>query len=325
MLIHPTRRRMIALTCAVLWTGAARAESSNIPPTQTIEGRAFASQWRISAPAGADIERHRRAIEALLDRVDGQMSPWRDDSDLTRFNNSQRESAISPEAAIVARAALEIARDSGGWFDPTVGPLVAQWGFGRITGSNAGQWEGLSVGDNSLRKDAPGLTMDLCGIAKGHALDLMATHLLEAGERDFLIDLGGELKSAGFHPSGRDWQVAVEDPRQSQDGPAAGLRLPSGMAVATSGMRAQSYALGNNRYSHIINPRLARPVAGRIASVSVLRASAMDADGWATALAAAGEGGPRIARANGVAALFLFNTDGVLSLESTGGFDRHMI
>ena len=325
MPIHPTRRQIIALTGVALWMGAAHAESPNATPTQTIRGRAFASHWRITAPTGAGIERHRPAIEKLLATVDRQMSPWREDSDLTLFNNSLRESPVSPEAAIVARAALRIARDSNGWFDPTVGPLVARWGFGRISGSDAGEWEGLSVGDDSLRKDAAGLTMDLCGIAKGRALDLMATHLLDAGTRDFLIDLGGELKSAGVHPSGRDWQVAVEDPRQSPDGPAAGLRLPSGMAVATSGTRSQSYALGSNRYSHIIDPHLARPVEGRIDSVSVLTTNAMEADGWATALAAAGDAGPQLACANDLTALFLFNRSGVLHSQTTGDFDRHMI
>lgn len=322
---RPNRRYMIALTGAALWTGGARAEPPNAPPTQTIEGRAFASQWRITTPAGTDAERHRHAIEALLANVDSQMSPWRDDSDITRFNKSQRTSTISPETATVAQAALEIAGNSDSWFDPTVGPLVAQWGFGPISGSNTARWQGLSVTHDSLHKDEPGLTIDLCGIAKGRALDLMATHLWDAGVFNFLIDLGGELKSAGLHPSGRDWQVSVENPRQSPDGPAAGLRLPSGMAIATSGLRAQSYTLANKSYSHIIDPHRAHPVEGNIASVSVLAPNAMEADGWATALAAAGDVGPQLARANDIAALFLFNRSGVLQPQTTGDFDRHMI
>lgn len=325
MPFHPTRRRMIALTGAALWTGAARAEAPKAPPTRAIEGSAFASHWRITAPAGMDLDRRRGGIEAILARVDRAMSPWREDSEITRFNSGSGASAVSPEAAHVARAALGIARDSGGWFDPTVGPLVARWGFGRIAGSEAGRWEGLSVDGDSLVKDAPGLTMDLCGIAKGYALDLITAHLRDAGARDFLIDLGGELRSVGAHPSGRDWRVAVEDPRPEQNGPAAGLRLPSGMAVATSGLRAQSYALGQSRYGHIIDPRLARPVAGRGASVSVLGTTAMEADGWATALTAAGAAGPGIAQAQGLAALFLFDTGGALGAETTGGFDRYMI
>ena len=320
MPIHPTRRHMIALTGAALWAGPARAQ---IPATQTIEGRAFASHWRITARAS--LERHRTAIDAILGGVDREMSPWRDDSDITRFNRSARETAVPLACAKVARAALEIARSSGGWFDPTVGPLVAQWGFGQITGTGAGHWQGLAAGESSLRKDSPGLTMDLCGIAKGYALDRIAAHLLDNGAQDFLIDLGGEVRAQGLHPSGRPWQVAGEAPRENSNGTAGGLRLPSGLSVATSGLRAQSYALGGQLYGHIIDPYHARPAQSRLASVSVMDASAMQADGWATALMSAGDAGPDLARAHGLVALFLVRTDAGLTTQTTGGFDRHLI
>jgi thiamine biosynthesis lipoprotein len=320
MPIHPTRRHMIALTGAALWAGPARAKTR---ATQTIEGRAFASHWRITAPAS--MERHRAAIAALLANVDRQMSPWRGDSDITRFNTHRTESPVSQGTATVARTALDIARASDGWFDPTVGPLVAKWGFGKIAGTDAGHWQGVTAGDDSLRKDRPGLTMDLCGIAKGYALDRVAAYLLDAGAQNFLIDFGGELHAEGHHPSGRIWQIAVEDPRQNADGPAAGLRLPSGMSIATSGLRAQSYALGGHNYGHIIDPHRARPMDGTLASASVMDASAMRADAWATALAAAGDAGPALARARGIIALFLFQANGVLTAQTTGGFDRHLI
>lgn len=325
MSLYSTRRQMIAMMGAALWAGAVRANPTEPVATRTMEGRAFASHWRITAPAHVDLERHRANIDALLSRIDAQMSPWRDDSEITGFNLTQRESAVSPDTALVARAALDIARDSGGWFDPTVGPLVAQWGFGRISGSQAGRWEGLAVNGDSLRKDDAGLTMDLCGIAKGRALDLLADYLRDAGETAFLVDLGGELKSEGLHPEGRPWQIAVEDPRPSHNGPAFGLRLPDGMAVATSGLRTQSYELDGQRYGHIIDPHHARPSDGSAASVSVLDAEGMVADGWATALAAAGEQGPQIARSNGISALFLFNTAEGLSPKTTGGFDRYIL
>ncbi|MDO5641290.1 MAG: FAD:protein FMN transferase [Paracoccus sp. (in: a-proteobacteria)] len=327
MPIHPTRRQMIALTGAALLASPAYARGAD--PTQATGGRAFASHWRITGPAGADMDALRPAVEQIIAMVDRQMSPWRADSELSRFNAARRESPASGDLARVAGAALEIARASDGWFDPTVGPLVARWGFGPISTADAGQlgrWQGLSVAGDHLAKDAPGLSMDLCGIAKGRALDLIAAHLQAAGIGDALIDLGGELSALGSHPSGRDWQVAVEDPRPDHGGGAAGMRLPGGMAVATSGLGAQGYDIGGDRYSHIIDPRAARPVAGRLASVSVLAASAMRADGWATALLAAGaDRGPELARAQGLAALFLFGDDAGLARMTTGGFDRYLI
>lgn len=317
-----TRRQMIALTGAALCLGQPAKAAA---PTRTMEGRAFASHWRITAPAEIELEQHRPAIEALLARIDQQMSPWRDDSELTRFNSSQAGCAVSGALALVAQTALEIAQESNGWFDPTVGPLVAQWGFGPIKGGQSGAWQGLAAQGGGLHKAAPDLTMDLCGIAKGRALDLMAAHLLQIGVQDFLVDLGGELKAAGQHPSGRQWHVAVEDPRQNHDAPALALRLPSGLSVATSGFKAQSYVLGQSRYGHIIDPRRARPATGALASVSVLAADAMRADAWATALLAAGEAGPQLAQEQGLAALFLSDHGGALSHIATGGFDRHLL
>ncbi|NHX27333.1 FAD:protein FMN transferase, partial [Escherichia coli] len=252
-------------------------------------------------------------------------SPWRADSEITAFNRDTRGVPVSSETALVTAAALDIATASSGWFDPTVGPVVAQLGFGPISGGSTGNWRAISVFEDRLEKHDRRVTVDLCGIAKGRALDLMAAYLRKAGHTDFLIDLGGELCANGNHPDGRAWQVAVENPLPESRLAAAGLRLGSGMAVATSGLHLQSYQLDGRRYSHIINPHRARPVDGRIASVSVLFGSAMLADAWATALTAAGDAGPELARANGIAALFLFRSGAGLRAETTGGFGRHLI
>lgn len=323
---HPTRRRMIAATAA-LASGALLPRLGHAQgSTEVIEGRAFASHWRVTAPAGLGIGHQRAGIAALLARVDAQMSPWRADSEIARFNAHKDHSGdVSPETARVAHAALVLAEASDGWFDPTVGPLVARWGFGPIRGSETGDWRGLAVTGAALHRDRPGLTMDLCGIAKGHALDLVLAHLQAQGFADALIDLGGELAGTGRHPSGRDWRVAVEDPRPGTMGSALGLRMPPGLAIATSGTRAQGYALGQHRYGHIISPRSGRPSKAHFASVSVLSDQAMIADGWATALMAASEAGPDLARAQGLSALFLAAGPGGLRAETTGDFDRYRL
>lgn len=323
---RPTRRRLLALSGAALLTAsAARAQSPALlrgaAPTHLIQGHAFATGWSVTLPAGPHADR--RPLEELLAGIDRMMSPWRDDSEITGFNRAPDAAEVSGETAHVARAALRIAADSGGWFDPSVGPLVRRWGFGPIEGDALG-WRGLQAGGDALRKDAPGLTMDLCGIAKGRALDLMAAELAGQGQAAFLLDLGGELLARGHHPSGRPWQVAIEDPRPEAGGIAAVVGLQG--AIATSGTRAQSYDLGGQRHGHVIDPRRARPASGRLASVSVLADEAMTADGWATALAAAGTDGPALARSRDLAALFLFDEGaGGLRQEITGGFARHLL
>ncbi|SHL96675.1 thiamine biosynthesis lipoprotein [Paracoccus solventivorans] len=317
------RRRFLALGAACV---AAPAVARGVSPLAGIGGAAFGTGWSVSLPAGTPTAALQAHIEALLADLDLVFSPWRADSVISRFNDAGAgDMAVADEVAEVAHSALIIAESSSGHFDPTVGPLVARWGFGPIDHGEAmpGGWRGLSVANDHIAKTRPGLTLDLCGIAKGHALDRMAGLLLDAGHDDFLIDFGGELAARGRHPSGRVWQVGIEDPRPEAEGFVGMLRLDS-LAVATSGDRANGYNIGPRRYSHIIDPATREPVEGALASVSVLTASAREADGWATALMAAGEAGPELARNRDIAALFLFR-DGVgLRSVATGAVEKHL-
>lgn len=314
----PTRRHMLALAGVAL---AMPAVLRAAPATNSAEGPAFGSRWRVTLPDGSRLDRG--PVEALLAHIDRLLSPWREDSEISAFNRAPDTAPASPETAHVMQTALALAEESGGWFDPSVGPLVHRWGFGPIEGEETG-WTGLRVEGEALAKTRPGLTFDPCGIAKGRALDLLAAHLADAGHENALIDLGGELAALGRHPSGRAWQVAVEDPRPGREGVAAVLAL-DGLAVATSGLRAQSYDLNGQRVGHIIDPHSAAPVAGRLASVSVMADSAMLADGWATALAAAGAQGPDLARRNEIKALFLFDEGATLRQLATSGFEHYLL
>lgn len=318
---HRARRDFLLLTAAaVAMPGLSLAAGAG---TERIGGRAFATTWSVTAPTGSGIARLRGPIARLLATVDRQMSPWRPDSEITAVNRGGAgRHPVSADTATVCRAALGIARASGGRFDPTVGPLVARWGFGPIEGDAAGGWRDLTVDGGTVGKARAGLTIDLCGIAKGWALDRMAALVSDAGHRDALLDLGGEMRGLGAHPSGRPWRVAVEDPRGPGHPAAAALTLAD-RAVATSGLAWQSYGLGGRVVGHIVDPGNRQPAGGALRSVSVVHDAAMDADAWATALFAAGaDGGPRLARARGLSALFLIERDGALVPETTGAMDR---
>ncbi|QEE36077.1 FAD:protein FMN transferase [Octadecabacter sp. SW4] len=312
--IHPTRRAALGLIGAAVALPRLAGAAAG-----AISGIAFGTTWQISGAAPADLEGLRPKIDALFAAIDAQMSPWRADSGLSRFNAmGAGDMAVDPETLHVTRAALALAQASGGAFDPTVGPLVARWGFGPIAGGATPDWRGLRVGNGAIGKTRDDLTLDLCGIAKGRALDLAVTLVRDAGGDNLLFDLGGELRALGQHPSGRDWRVAVQHPLPDQP-PAATLRLAQGQAVATSGLRTQSYVLDGRTYGHIIDPGAQAPADGGLMSVTVLADDAMTADGWATALFAAGAGGGiDLARRNSVAALFLVRDGTVIAQRATG-------
>lgn len=320
------RRRFLALGGAALLLAGAPALARAAMPVKALSGTAFGTGWRVVLRDDAGISGLGKRLTDTLQAIDLAFSPWRTDSVIGRFNRGDaQDMAVSDTVAGLVRSALAIAAASGGRFDPTVGPMVARWGFGPIDRGETPPegWREIRAGNGHVSRRSPGLTLDFCGIAKGYALDRMVADLRDAGHEDFLVDLGGELAARGRHPSGRAWHVGIETPVPDAEGVEGVLRL-DGMAVATSGDRRNGYDLGGRRYSHIIDPSTREPVAGAPASVSVLMPAALDADGWATALMAAGGEGPALARQQDIAALFLFRDEGALRRVTTGGFERHL-
>ncbi len=237
----PSRRTVLGLLAA----SCTLPQTAFAGPLQAVEGGAFGTYWRLLGPNGADLAAMRPGLEALFAHIDQQFSPYRADSYISRINSSGTAPASAPPDLLrVAEAGLDISQRSDGAFDPTVGPQVAQLGFGPIQSGGPRDWRGLTVGAGTLTKARAVLTLDLCGIAKGWAVDEAIGLLQGAGQTGALLDLGGELRAIGQHPDGRDWQVAVEAPIAAMSAPHT-LRLPSVLAVATSGTRAQSYQLND--------------------------------------------------------------------------------
>lgn len=321
-LLRPSRRGFFGLLgAAFLYPSPGRATS-----LEGVSGTAFGTSWQALSLPGTGLTRLAPQIDAVFARVDRQMSPWRGDSTLSRFNTGRRGwHRAEPEVTHVLTAALAIAGQSAGAFDPTVGPLVAQWGFGPIHGSDRPNWRDISVEAEGIEKPRGDVTLDLCGIAKGWALDQAVDLARGDGVTDMLFDLGGELRALGQHPDGRPWRVAVEHPVPGEAA-AAVVQLLPGQAVATSGLKAQSYTLGGHRYGHIIDPAARAPADGGLLSVSVLSGDAMTADGWATALFAAGKtDGPELARRLGLAALFLVENGGAVERLATPAMQGALI
>jgi thiamine biosynthesis lipoprotein len=251
---------------------------------------------------------------ACFARVDSLMSNWTRSSEVARLNGGLDGTvdgaplAVEPETARVIAAALAVAAESDGAFDPTVEPLVRLWGFlgGEKRVPAAGEIAALlpSVGAEQLRWDAEasqlaarrsGLRLDLGGIAKGYAVDCVRDTLLALGLRDALIDLSGNIALFGAPPGREAWRLGIRDP-VDREATLGRLSLPRA-AVATSGDYEQFFAADGKRYGHILDPRRGWPVDS-LASVTVVMDSATLADAWATALTVLGPtAARRLARA----------------------------
>lgn len=279
-----TRRHFLAGSTAAACSLALPARAA--VPVAT-GGPAFGSYWRITVDREAALPIVRRHVEAIVAAVNKALSPYDKGSELSLFNQLPATDWVpaSPPLRRVLGSALRIAGASSGAFDPSVGPIVRRYGFGPISGEDDGAYRELAVRDASIRKERANTTIDLCGIAKGYALDLMREALDQLELDKFVIELGGEVFARGRHPSGRPWQVAIERPA-SPNASLAHLIALENRSVATSGVTMNGYDFAGRRYSHIIDARRRGPVNGKILSASVLSESGMEADGLATALVA---------------------------------------
>lgn len=305
------------------WAGSL-VSSGHVSNGHVSNGLAFGSFWRLVT---ADVQMARVAksvVDAVVDEVTHRMSPYNTTSELSRFNAAKTSDWLSmsgPSCKVVAEA-LRIATVTRGAFDPTVGPLVARFGFGPIQGA-VGRYDDIMVAQGAIRKQVPGLTLDLCGIAKGYALDRVVAGLTQAGVEDALIEVGGEVRALGMHPSGRAWKIGIADPLSKGAG-VQRIVTPEGLALATSGHAVNGFR-GPINISHIVDPQSGRPARMTLASVSVLAGTAMEADAFATALCAHGaRAGIDLAERLDVSALFVTDGSEAPVEVTTGGFDAHI-
>lgn len=332
----PPLRRMIvpALFVGALFVATFLRHPGSPDPGAVweISGRAMGTTYHVKvvpAPDGAlDESRVAATIRAAVDDVDSRMSTYRPDSELMRFNRAGTE-AVEVSAALIevmleARRVFEL---TDGAFDVTVGPLVDAWGFGPDSAGNPPSdaavrrllethgMDGIEIdaGSRVLRKLRPEIRCDLSAIAKGYAVDVVASRLAALGLTDFMVEIGGEVAAVGRNADGAVWRIGIERPEAVRREVWAAVELADA-AMATSGDYRNYIERDGVRLSHLIDPRIGRPIEHRLASVSVVHQRCMTADALATALSVLGpaDGRELVERAH-IAALFLIR-------EPNGGF-----
>ena len=288
------------------------------------------------AEAGLDTDAINRALAQAVGRVDQQMSTWKADSDLNRLNAAPEQVwlPVPEELVTVLAAALRVGQQSGGAFDIAVGDLVEAWGFGPGASSvteqpldtlaprsalSANAALTVDTQRHQVRKRAP-LQLNLNAIAKGFGVDELARCLDGFGLTDDLVGIDGEMRARGSKPDAQPWVVAIEKP-------CRGVREVMGVmelcdaAIATSGDYRHWIDVKGRHYAHTMNPATGAPLCNSVAAVTVVAASCMLADAWATALMVLGESeGPRVAQARGMDALFVLREgDQLRKISIVGG------
>ena len=232
-------------------------------------------------------------IDSIFHAVDVSVNLWVDTSVISKVN---RNEDVTLDSIFVDnfRIAQEAAALSGGYFDPTISPIVAAWGFSYKHGDSITprlidslkqlvDYRKVRIENGMVIKENPAMTLDFNAIAQGYTSDLIASFLDSRGIKNYLVDTGGEIMAHGTKPNGQPWIVGIEKPADNWDSEqVVHTRIAlRDKGLVTSGSTRKYVERNGKRYSHCIDPNTGYPVEHQVLSVTVMANSSV----WADALA----------------------------------------
>ncbi len=279
---------------SLLMLAACATESEQ--PLQKLEGPTMGTTYHIVyvADAVADLQ---AGVDSVLAAVNASLSTYIPTSTISVINQSANGALLDEPMRVNFLKSAEVWLKSKGAFDPTVGPLVNAWGFGfqkmsAEVDSNLIDslkkhvgWEKLRISGDSLLKES-GVVIDFSAIAKGYGVDRVALYLEQRGIKNYIVEIGGELRAAGTKAKGFDWIAGIEKPVEDQTGTQRALQLSLPLkdrSMATSGNYRNFYEFEGKKYAHTIHPKTGYPAMSNLLSASVIASDCMTADAFATA------------------------------------------
>ena len=281
-----------------------RVESS---PKILVRGKTMGTTFSVTIEAKkeSDLPEQKliqKKIQQRLSAINQSMSTYIDDSEISRFNQSDSTEwfSVKPDFAKVVQRSIEISKLTEGAFDVTVGPLVNQWGFGKTKRDSDTPIPTkeeidkilLQVGfDNltvrldppAIKKSIPELKIDLSAVAKGYAVDQICELVISESAEFYFVEIGGEVRTSSSKADGKGWRVGIERPQTGIQEIGAIAKL-QGQSMATSGNYRNYFESGGKFYSHTIDPRTGFPTDHSVLSASVIAEDCMTADALATAM-----------------------------------------
>ena len=306
------------------------------PAPPLVQQEAFVFGTRVEVIVAGQPEAEARAATGAVlrefDRLHRSYHAWRP-SELSTLNAALaagKSAEVSEELAAWLREAQALSAAGDGLFDPGIGRLIALWGFqndeypAQLPDPAAlAAWRATPAGIADLRLDgrrvssrSPQVAIDFGGYLKGVALDRAAAILRAHGVGNALINIGGNVMALG-RKNGEPWRVGIQHPRQP--GALATLELADGEAVGTSGDYQRYFEVGDQRYSHLIDPRSGEPAQHTRALTVLIPGGAqagMRSDALSKPLFIAGASWPALAERLGVTHVLRVDADGRLEISA---------
>lgn len=285
-------------------------------------------------PEGLNLK---HSIDSLLKVWNMSMSTYIPESEISRFNRDVCFIFESPYFHPVLAKSKEVFENTGGAFDPTVGPLVNAWGFGpeKAMSSDSAMVDSLLqlVGFDKLEftqekvcKKTAGLQLDFSAIAKGYAVDVVADFIQSHGIDNLMVEIGGEVVCRGLNPEGVAWRMGIESPAVNiEERKLFAIANLDNKAIATSGNYRNYYMQDDKIYSHTIDPTTGYPIQRNILSASVIAEDCMTADAYATAFMVLGMEGTKkvLEKVKDIEAFLIYtDEDGAVAYYATPNLEK---
>lgn len=277
---------VIAFTCC---TGPDRGNYYKI------SGFAQGTSWNITY-AMLDSVNLKPQIDSILKAFDQTFSVYEPNSLISGINRNEL-TEVSDEFKRVFELSSRVWKESNGYFDITVMPLVDAWGFGPGPKTDIESsvidsllkfvgMEKVRLVNNRIVKDHPGVRMDMNAIAKGYSVDVVSGYFDSKGMKNYMVEIGGEIRTRGVNPSGQIWRIGIDRPYFGNMFPGQQLQAILQLknhGLATSGNYRNYYEENGVKYAHSINPGTGYPVRHNLLSATVIARDCITADAWATA------------------------------------------
>lgn len=238
----------------------------------------------------------KKEIESLLADFDLSLSIYHDSSIISRFNRNDSIVEADIWFRMVFNKAYDVYLKTDGAFDITIGPIVNALGFGTTDTLKVDSalidslmdyvgMDKVSLQDDILIKKEKNISLDVNAIAQGYSVDVVAAYLDSKRIRNYMVDIGGEVKTKGVNPNNEIWRIGIDRPVEGNMIPGADLQAIirlNNRALATSGNYRQYYEKDGVKYVHTIDPKTGHPVVSNLLSASVIANDCMTADAYAT-------------------------------------------
>ena len=279
-------------------------------------------------------------IDSIFHAVDMSVNLWVDSSIISKVN---RNEDVTLDSIFIDNfnIAQEAACLSNGYFDPTISPIVAAWGFSYKSGDSITpqlidslkqlvNYRKICIENGKVIKENPDMKLDFNAIAQGYTSDMIAAFLESRGINNYLVDTGGEIMARGSKPNGQPWIVGIEKPAENWDSEqVVQTRIAlRDKGLVTSGSTRKYVERNGRRYSHCIDPKTGYPVEHNVLSATVLAENSVWADALASICMVMGmeKSLPLIESMDGVEAYYIFvNEQNELETFATEGFRELLI